>query len=590
MRPGDAEPSAPVPAALHTALSRAAALSRRWSAWPPASLEALEPTALARDLQLAGDTGRGHELARVALAEAGPALDPELRARLVAHARDAIPGMSFPPGTLGAALRSGALDGLEAREGAAALRVDWLALHLSEKSADASGALALTRTREGRCERVRGTCPSPSALALARRLAPDWRARSEAALHAALRASLSDEGGYHDAPESVFRGLMQALLPDAPGERAQWLVTRGLELLRPRPDAPVASASVGDATYTIHLLAADLEADYSGYGRVRVLARLMVYAGDELRDVHEGEYYEFPLDAADVDAPAPADESLARAAVDAWRPAMSDYLAQFIARGGGFIGLQDLLGPACPLGLICTWVSGGPPGPPPVEPARALLDPARLAAAAERVRRLAPADEAALRAGVDRQLLAAYAIDGWTALFCPWHRVEEGRFEEDRILLRPTGGEAAPILLSDPWNGHVMPVDGDAALFRVFAGFWREVIARAGLDLDLELPSIRDDDDDDDDADDDDRRTTLRAWLEFPLPSRGWPQFPAIDWRIYGDGREGDFIADFDFWDHGPFGMSPERRAAHRESIATHYHAFLREVIDPAFPRAPGHA
>ncbi|MFY0542104.1 hypothetical protein [Nannocystis pusilla] len=223
----------------------------------------------------------------------------------------------------------------------------------------------------------------------------------------------------------------------------------------------------------------------------------------------------------------------------------------------------------------------GPPGAPPPPSPRARLSEERLAAAATRVRLLDEAETDALRESVDDQLLAALELDGWTVLFCPCHRPDPGTFQEDRIELCPPGGEYETILMSDPWNGHVMPLDGDAPLFRIVARFWRELLDRNGLDVAYTNPRAADDEDDEPGA----GSTSLRAWLEFPL-SDDLPPFPAIDWRVY-DRSEDDFIADFSFWADGPFGMSPELQARFQAAIATHYHAYVRALIDPDLqPRA----
>lgn len=565
--------------ALLAALSRAAALPlHRSITWPPAAVRPLDRREIADELRHLQDLGRGHELAVVALAELGDAADPALRAELAAHARDEFAGgdLSKWPASVGAALQRRALDGLRVDFGARTLQVDWLRPHVSRGEGHVHVALRYSRC-DGQ-QRVRGRVRLPSELARARTLAPDWRARAEAALRSALAAP-PDEPRH---PEEIADDLLRALLPDTVDGRAGWLLTRGLELLGAGAQTPLVTADRDGKQHALYLLSAEHETSVASYGGLRLLLRVVTREGATIVDVYEREVFSGTLAPEDYTAPAPTDEAIAVAAVEAWRAAARQYLARDDVRLDAEFLFYELPWLSRPLVLIATWLAEGPPGPPPEPPPpRAEVTEARLAAAAARVRLLDEAETEALRASVDDQLLAALELDGWTALFCPCHRPEPGTFQEDRIRLRPPGGEAATILMSDPWNGHVMPIDGDAALFRIVAGFWRELLVRAGLDVAFSLPRDDDDDDEYDEGPADDGSTSLRAWLEFPLPDSS-PPFPAIDWRVYDD-RDRDFIADFNFWERGPFAMSPERRAQYESAIATHYHAYVHAVIDPEF-------
>ncbi|WAS89992.1 hypothetical protein [Nannocystis punicea] len=565
---------------LFAALSQAAALPQhRLAPWPPASAPSLDRGELADDLRRTCNLGRGFELAIAALAEAGDDIDPALRTELAAHVRDEFADMSERPGSVGAALRGRMFDGLRVEDGTRALQVDWLRPHV--RRSEGRVYFALRRIDRDGLQRVRGEVRLPSAVALALPLAPDWRARAEAALQSALAES---EEGY---PAAIVEALLQALLPETVGGRAGWMLTRGLELLG-AGGAPLAEASAGDRRYTLHRMSGEHDVRAASYGTQRWLLRVVTFAGDEVVDIHEREVWAGTLAAEDYLAPAPADESVARAAVEAWRTAAQEYLERDDLEIDIEFLFGDFLAASRPLALLATWVAEGPPGSAPLPPPRATLTEQRLAAAAARVRLLDEAEVHELRERVDDQLLAALELDGWTALFCPCHRPAPGTFQEDRISLRPPGGEFQTILMSDPWNGHVMPIDGDAALFRIVARFWRELLDRNGLDVAFTLPRDADEDEDDEDEDDedeedeedeeDDASTSLRAWLKFPLPHYV-PPFPAIDWRVY-DGA-GDFVADFTFWADGPFAMPPELRARYETAIATHYHAYVRALIDP---------
>ncbi|MCY1055637.1 hypothetical protein [Nannocystis sp. SCPEA4] len=561
--------------ALIEALSRAAALPQhRPVAWPPASVPTLDPDELAEELQRMQNLARGPELAIVALAEAGDAADPGLRAELAAHVRDEFAGLSERPGSVGAALKARVLDGLRVADGARALQVDWLVPHLCRSEGRVHVAL---RWSDGDAQqRARGVARMPSYIANDLLLAPDWRARAEAALHSALAAP---DSSY---PEDIADALLQALIPEAVGGRAAWLLTRGLELLGAGGDRPLAEAIAGDTRHTLHLMSVRHDDAAPQYGVQRWLLRVVTQERGDVVDIHEREVFVGSLAAEDYLAPAPTDESTARAAVEAWRAAAQEYLAREDVEADVEFLFSGFLEASRPLGMLATWVAEGPPGPRPAASPRATLSEDRVAAAAARVRLLDEAETDELRERVDDQLLAALELDGWTALFCPCHRPAPGTFQEDRISLRPPGGENEVILMNDPWNGHVMPIDGDAALFRIVARFWRELLDRNGLDVVFTLPRDADEEDEDEEDEDDeasDGSTSLRAWLEFPLPYR-IPPFPAIDWRVY-DRSHDDFIADFSFWVDGPFGMPPELRARYEAAIATHYHAYVRAVIDP---------
>ncbi|MCY1069221.1 hypothetical protein OV090_31060 [Nannocystis sp. RBIL2] len=534
----------------------------------------LDRDALAEELRHTQCLPRGPELAIVALAEAGDAADPALRAELAALVGDEFAELSLETGSVGAALKARVFDGLRVADGARALQVDWLRPHL--RGSEGRVHVVMRWSGGGVEQRARGLARMPSYIANDLPVAPDWRARAEAALRSALAAP------HPRSPESIADALVQALIPEEVGGRAGWLLTRGLELLGIGGERPLAEAVAGDTRHTLHLLSVRHEDEAPQYGLLRWLVRVDTHEGGELVDIHEREVFVGSLAVEDYLAPAPTDEAAAHAAVAAWRAAAQEYLAREDVEVDVVFMFNGFLRASQPLGLLAVWVAEGPPGAAPPPSPRARLSEERLAAAATRVRLLDEAETDALRESVDDQLLAALELDGWTVLFCPCHRPEPGTFQEDRIELCPPGGEFETILMSDPWNGHVMPIDGDAALFRIVARFWRELLDRNGLDVVYTDPRDADDDDDDEPSA---SSTSLRAWLEFPL-SYNLPPFPAIDWRVY-DRSEDDFIADFSFWADGPFGMSPELQARFEAAIATHYHAYVRALIDPDLePRA----
>ncbi|MCY1007079.1 hypothetical protein OV079_16240 [Nannocystis pusilla] len=568
--------------ALIEALTRAAALPRDLPvAWPPANVPTLDRDALAEELRRTQCLGRGPELAIVALAEAGDAADPALRAELAALVGDEFVELSERPGSVAAALKTHVFDGLRVVDGARALQVDWLRPHL--RGSEGAVHIAVRWSDGDVQQRARGWVRMPSYIADDLPLAPNWRARAEATLRSALAAP---RPGY---PESIAGALLQALIPEAVGGRAGWLLSRGIKLLGAGGDRPLVEAVAGERRHALHVMSVRHEDEAPQYGLLRWLVRVVTHEGDELVDIHEREVFVRSLAVEDYLDPAPTDESVARAAVEAWRAAAQEYLARGDVAADVEFLCHGFLRASQPLALLATWVAEGPPGAAPAPSPRARLSEERLAAAARRVRLLDEAETDALRESVDDQLLAALELDGWTVLFCPCHRPAPGTFQEDRIALCPPGGEFETILMSDPWNGHVMPIDGDAALFRIVARFWRELLDRNGLGVVFTDPRAADDEDDEDDEDDDEEAsagsTSLRAWLEFP-PSDYLPPFPAIDWRVY-DRSEDDFIADFSFWADGPFGMSPELQARFEAAIATHYHAYVRALIDPELAPRP---
>ena len=79
----------------------------------------------------------------------------------------------------------------------------------------------------------------------------------------------------------------------------------------------------------------------------------------------------------------------------------------------------------------------------------------------------------------------------------------------------------------------------------------------------------------------------LSAWLEFPNPDPDVPP-PVVDSRFQEapTATVRDFIAGFSFWREGNvFGIAGEERERYRTAVGATYHAFLRAVIDPRFPR-----
>jgi hypothetical protein len=143
--------------------------------------------------------------------------------------------MSFATGTVGDALKRRALDGLRVEDHGRSL-IDWLVPHLYATKGRV--LLALRRTDGGEVLRALAEDGVLSRQAFALQLAPDWRARAEAVLREAL-VDPSEEGWCSMA---LTERLLEALLPRSLDGRAAWLMTRGLEILRPAPEAPVVEA------------------------------------------------------------------------------------------------------------------------------------------------------------------------------------------------------------------------------------------------------------------------------------------------------------------------------------------------------------
>jgi hypothetical protein len=578
------EGAASLAGALLEALEQAEAIPMFHWASSPAKPAPLDPSTIAEALRLHRDIDRGHPLVRIALEESRRGADGSLVDLLSRHARNGFSDLPLSPGTLGGALKARALDGLRVEAGARSLRIDWLAPQV-EKSNEGSIDVALTLDHEGALFRSRGHCPSLPGTALERRLDPDYLDRVSTALLGALESSLCEPSATHGTDEILDR-ILDAMTPPIPEGLARWVIQRGMEVLR-ADGSPAARAESSGRVFTLRFDDVSLEERFRNHGVLKLEVALVAERDGTLEDATLSEAQALPFTGDDLDHPAPSDEAPLRAALAAWRSAMGDHLARIMAIKSQEDGLPPptfLFDAGLPFSLAAAWTREGPPGPPPARSPSIRIDPERASRAEMRLRRIEGDELERIREEVDRQAAGAFALDGWTVLFCPFHRPAGGTFEEDRIVVIPEGASPLAILMSDPWNGHVMPIDGDAEVFRAFAAFWREVIAARGLDVTFEQEA------DDEDAEDDEppsepRTRSLLEWLTFPLPGGDEPRFPRVDWRIQGAGDDDDFIASFNFWESGPFGMSPERREVFQRGIETHYHALLRDVVDPEFPR-----
>jgi hypothetical protein len=571
-----------------TAFSLANALSNRgFAPWPSADPPALDRAELARELRSLEGLDRGHELAVIALAELGDGGDPALRAELAAHAREGSGegGASEAEDTVDALLRARALDGLSSEDGRRSLRIDWVRLH-RDAGRDAVH-FALSRTDGDGRVRVRGQTSAPSAIARALAPAPDWRAR----VVSSLAAALADPDG---DPTTLLEQALQSLLPSAITGRAAWLLGRGVALFGGEAE-PMVSWIEGDRSHLILWVDVLHEARAAVFGTLRATFRALSLEDGQVVDGHEREVFLPSLDPRSYREEGPPDESVALATVAAWREAAIGYLVAHAARWAEHADWMDeFMGASRPLALLETRIADGPPpvAGPTASPVR--WTDAWLSDVAARSRWLGEDELARVRAEEDDQALAVLEVDGWRVLFCPFHRGAPGTFREDRIFVRPPGGASVAILLSDPWNGHVMPIDGDDALLRAVAGFWCALIDRMDADVSFawSLSGEADDEDWDEgegegegeDEDEGERggreMTTLREWLAFRSPD-ATPGFPVIDPRVYGG--EVDRVASFSFWQAGPFAMSPAVRARYATAVESHYRAFVRAVVDPTF-------
>ncbi|MFY0542103.1 hypothetical protein [Nannocystis pusilla] len=340
--------------ALIEALWRAALLPRDLPvAWPPTSVPTIDRDALTEEMWRTQSLGRGPEMAIVALAEAGDAADPALRAELVALVCDEFVELSEQPGSVAAALKAHVFDGLRVADGARALQVDWLRPYLR----GSEGALHIAvRWSDGDVQqRARGWVRMPSYIANDLPYAPNWRARAEATLRSALAAP---RPGY---PETIAGALLQALIPEAVGGRAGWLLTRGIELLGAGGERPLAEVVAGDTRHTLHLMSVRHDDEAPQYGLLRWLVRVVTHQAGELVDIHEREVYASSLAVEDYLDPAPTDESVARAAVEAWRAAAQEYLAREDVEADGEFLIPGFLRASRPLALLATWVAEARP-------------------------------------------------------------------------------------------------------------------------------------------------------------------------------------------------------------------------------------
>lgn len=533
---------------------------------------------------LAGDIKRAFELgwplddAVVAHADAVAAATGAVTPLLVRLAGNDVDVLELPDGSVGHALASGWLHGLQATSGPTTVRIEWVVLHFSEALGRGRIWWALSlEAGDGAVRsdqaKVRGRRPErrhldntamPGAL-LRRPVDPAWRARTEAALAAALAS---------DPDRPSCEGLVDAVGPSGPTGLAAWLLARGAELLAEAP--PLVAVDHADDRWELVSLGIE-ERGSTLYW----LVRLTRSRGGEVVDVEERELMFPELDPELHEVAAPAVEMVATAALEAFRGGLAFVLGQLQRMQPDerctLIGLDV----PSPLALMGQWITEGPPGPlpRPVQPPLA-PDEAVVRRVATRLRWFDPGELTAARSWVDPQVLAAVVLDEWTMVFCPDH-LGEG-FSEDRIYLQPPGGEPLAIVMNDPWNGHVMPIDGDRELLRAVARFLREVLTLAGCDVAFERKPSSSDEDEELDPD----RLTLIEWLAFGFnDTPRW--FTRIDWRL-GVGDSPDVIAPFDFWDRGPFAMGRDEKERYRAGIASHYHRFIREVIDPGFRGGDG--
>jgi len=480
-----------------------------------------------------------------------PAGVADVLARLAGDANEML---DLPSGSVGALLRAGGLDGMTARVGAAVVRVDRVRPRFLRRHGRIELGWWCTLGAGEAARRITIMTPAPATL---RR-----KALAETRSHAAeaLAALVAAEG---ERIEHSLDDLARELGPTAPAGLAAWLLERGSALIADAP--PFAAAARGDRRWEL----ASLVLKEQG-GHLQWTVRFTSFEREAIASVVEQTLYYATLEAELHEAPVPVDEGPAVRAIAALRAAAAARLDR-LAPGDPTL-MPTHLELASPLALPALWLTEGPPGlrPPPAPPPIS-FDDATIARAAFALRPLA-GPLAAVCERVDALILASFELDGWVIHLAPDHGDHEG-FSHDRILLEPPDGEALEIMRNDPWNGHVMAIDGDAVLLGHVARFLREVVAASGMDIAFVRPRGAEEQEEDEDRE----RLTLVEWLRFPDPLEP-PSAPSLDHRL--DPEPPEPVA---FWHDGPFEMTRAERAAYQAGITTHYHRFVREIIDPTF-------